>query len=377
MLTGDPNLIELLREEIRRAGPIPFAVFMDQALYHPAHGYYSSGRAALGRGGDYFTNVSVGPLFGRLLAAQFSEMWEVLGRPNEFTLVEQGAHEGEFARDVLEAAQRHHAEFSAALRYTIVEPFDVLRHRQSAALAAFRDRVTWRSSLNELAPFSGVHFSNELLDSMPVHVVRWSGTEWRERHVDFQEDSFRFVDLPTSNRELIHHLARLPGTLPAGYETEVHLASFLWIEELAPKITRGFVLAVDYGFARENFYAPHRTAGTLQVYAKHAVLRSPFEQIGHADITAHVEWSTFMEHAEECGFEVAGLTDQHHFMSGLLASELGWEFQSPNEAKTKRALQTLLHPGFLGMKFQFLALSKEVDLVSPLSGFRFARSTPI
>ena len=99
------DLAEFIREAIRRDGPVPFAWFMEQALYHPQHGYYSSGRCAIGRRGDYFTNVSVGPLFGRLLAAQFIEMWESLGRPADFVIVEQGAHHGAFARDVLEAVR--------------------------------------------------------------------------------------------------------------------------------------------------------------------------------------------------------------------------------------------------------------------------------
>ena len=102
MHTGNPVLIEFIRDTIRRHGPVTFEWFMEQALYHPEVGYYSSGRCVIGRRGDYFTNVSVGPLFGRLLAAQFAEMWELMGRPDDFVIVEQGAHHGDFARDVEE-----------------------------------------------------------------------------------------------------------------------------------------------------------------------------------------------------------------------------------------------------------------------------------
>src|SRR6185436_10496833 len=98
MMTGNPQLIELIRSRIADDGPVSFAWFMEQALYHPQHGYYSSGRAKIGRSGDYFTNVSVGPVFGRLLAAQVAEIWQQLGEPREFTLVEQGAHHGTLAR---------------------------------------------------------------------------------------------------------------------------------------------------------------------------------------------------------------------------------------------------------------------------------------
>src|SRR4030095_6904464 len=77
----DPELIEIIRAEIGANGPISFARFMELALYHPEHGYYGSGRASIGRRGDFFTNVSVGPLFGKLVAAQFCEIWEKLGQP--------------------------------------------------------------------------------------------------------------------------------------------------------------------------------------------------------------------------------------------------------------------------------------------------------
>jgi SAM-dependent MidA family methyltransferase len=109
------------------------------------------------------------------MAAQFAEMWEALGRPENFAIVEQGAHGGEFARDVLEAASAHHPEFFATIRYEIVEPFPALKERQLAALATFDSRVTWRDSLDDLPAYRGVHFSNELIDAMPVHLVRWTG----------------------------------------------------------------------------------------------------------------------------------------------------------------------------------------------------------
>src|SRR5471030_2527501 len=114
---------------------------MEQALYHPEHGYYSSGRASIGWKGDYFTNVSVGPLFGQLLAAQFTEVWERLGQIDKFTIVEQGAHGGEFACDVLSALSEKSPEFFSTLRYSIIEPFPVLQDRQSRALKEFGDRV--------------------------------------------------------------------------------------------------------------------------------------------------------------------------------------------------------------------------------------------
>ena len=159
---GNTELIRLIRAEIERQGPISFAQFMHHALYHPRHGYYSSGRCAIGKTGDYFTNVSIGPVFGQLLAAQFAEIWERLGKIDNFVVVEQGAHDGQFACDVLEFLKKHAPEFFEVLRYRIVEPFPILRDRQSLTLKPFQEKIEYHDSLR---PFAGVHFSNELLDN--------------------------------------------------------------------------------------------------------------------------------------------------------------------------------------------------------------------
>lgn len=370
---GDPALVEFIRAEIERDGPVTFAWFMEQALYHPEHGYYSSGRAKIGRGGDYFTSVSVGPLFGRLMAAQFAEMWEALEQPRDFTIVEQGAHGGEFARDVLAAARERTPEFFDALRYRIVEPFVALESRQRQTLAGFAPRVEWCRSLAELNPFCGIHFSNELLDAMPVHLVRWTGNDWVERCVCWTGESFAFTDRPISSAVLAERLRAILLPLPAGYETEVNLAALDWIEAVAAKVTRGYVITADYGYARQVYYAEHRTSGTFQSYAHHRVLPSPLSEPGRSDITAHVDWTTLAEHAERCALTTAGFADQHHFITGLLTGSIGAEFETTADAQTRRALHTLMHPTFLGMTFQFLVLSKDTAAYLRLSGLRFAR----
>jgi SAM-dependent MidA family methyltransferase len=123
----------------------------------------------------------------------------------------------------------------------------------------------------------------------------------------------------------------------------------------------------------------------VQVRAQHRNLDSPFEQIGHADITMQVDWSSIVERAQANGLRVTGFADQHHFLTGIV-SELGrggspeppaddWgQSPLPDSPKTKRELQTLLHPEMLGRAFQVLALEKNVDPgATRLAGFKFAR----
>lgn len=366
MKLGNPDLIRCIRAEIEKQGPISFARFMHLALYHPEHGYYSSGRCAIGRKGDYFTNVSVGPLFGEFLAAQFAEMWERLGSVEDFTIIEQGAHDGQFARDVLESVQKRTPEFFAALRYRIVEPFPVLQDRQSRTLERLRNKVEWRDSLQ---PFLGVHFSNELLDAMPVRLI--SGN--MEKLVDLEDDEFVLVERPISQQATFE---------PPAQRDAFNQAALDWIDDVAAKLQRGYVVAIDYGGLDDEFQ------GDIQVRAQHRNLDSPFEQIGHADITMPVKWSTIMERAQANELRIAGFTDQHHFLTGIISTwpdllhARSWNSTVSSsrvqlaaaDRKTKRALQTLLHPEMLGRAFQVIALEKNLEREAPrLTGFKFAR----
>jgi SAM-dependent MidA family methyltransferase len=325
------ELVQLIRDTIRARGPQPFAWFMEQALYHPEHGFYSSGHATIGRRGDYFTNVSVGPLFGQLMAAQFNEIWERLCKIDNFFIVEQGAHDGAFARDVLKWLRANSPDFFSALRYRIIEPFPVLQDRQSQTLESFRDKVEWKP----LEPFTGIHFSNELLDAMPVNL--------RGKLVDLAGDDFVFVK--------------------GASDEPVNATQLNWIDGVSRNLRRGFVIAFDYGFVGNEFRE------VIQARMQHRHLDSPFQEIGDADITAHVNWSDIARRANKNGLHVAGFTDQHHFLTGIISE---WPALITDD-KSKRALQTLLHPEMLGRAFQVLALNKDVDLAAPLAGFKFAR----
>jgi len=372
---SESPLTSLLCHRIAASGPISFRDFMEAALYHPELGYYSGGRAAIGRSGDFFTNVSVGPLFGKLLARQFVEIWDRMGRPAPFTIIEQGAHRGDFAHDALSGLQSFAPECFATVRYVIIEPSTALRESQQARLSTFDGRVNWHAELKDLSPFEGVHFSNELVDAFPIHRVRFHDGAWVERCVDWQDGRFIFCDAPLSIPLLRVRLDRLNGRFPEGYETEINLTALDWIEALGQKLVRGWVLLIDYGYPRGEFYRPERIGGTLSGYSKHQRVTELLSEPGAVDLTAHVDFTSLAEAAESGGLRARGFADQHHFMVGL--SRLHFsdsETLTPAMERELRAFKTLMHPNMMGASFKVLGLEKTKsgdENSEPLAGFAF------
>lgn len=378
-MPGSSPLVNLIRDHLRRHGPVPFPWFMERALYHPEYGYYASTHLRIGRQGDYYTNVSVGALYGELLASQLIEMWKLLGCPPGFTVVEEGAEDGQLAVDILSAITEESTEAAASIRYTIVEPVPEKQLQQQARLEpAFPGKMTWLNGLDDLEKVTGTFISNELVDAMPVHLVLYRDDEWSELWVDISGENFCFVPAKIEAPELVQATDRIPIPGASPYRTEVNLAATRWIQAVSSRLERGFVLIVDYGFPRDEYYRPERTEGTLSCYSRHRRSYNPLERPGEIDITAHVDFTSLVEAAEKVSLHLAGYVDQHHFMVGagqsrLLALEKAVE--TGGSASASRAFlgpyRTLMHPGNMGMAFKFLLFAKGLPQSPQLSGFRY------
>jgi SAM-dependent MidA family methyltransferase len=357
-----PGLESQLRARIAESGSIGFDEFMAAALYEPRHGFYAAERSRTGRRGDFFTSVSVGPVFGRLLAAQFLEMRTQLGNPDDFTLVEQGANDGQLMADILDAWPGHRP------RVVIVEPLANLREIQRQKLAHRAPKFSQVSHENELSAFTGVFFANELLDAFPVKLIVRRGGEWFERRVEQNGEGFVFVETV------------FPGDTPpvaldtAEFHTEVCPSLGPWINTVASRLQRGWMLLVDYGHPARARYHPARAGGSLAAYRDHRHVENPLENPGGQDLTAHVDFSAVARAAEEAGLLVAGFTDQHHALTALaerVFPGMPGDRLSDAAAREMRALRQLMHPESMGTSFKFLALAKGADM--PLAAFAFAR----
>jgi SAM-dependent MidA family methyltransferase len=370
------SLAALLRERIRAGGgSISFADFMDVALYAPGHGYYASERAQIGRAGDFFTSVSVGPIFGELFAEQIVEVWETMGRPVGFMVAEAGANDGRLAHDILTWIRRERPDCAAVLTYWIDEPLAILQARQAARLGAFGDQVQW----GRPEKIMGVFLANELLDALPFLRVRWTGTQWVEMVVGASEVGWEWRERKIDDREIRAFLAALPGPLVPGYTTEVAPAVSHYVADVTARLAHGVAFWIDYGFARTDYYLPERTNGTLRCYRAHRASDDPLAEPGEADITAHVDFSRVAEAARRAGGDVVGWVDQGRCLTGmahrrLLASESSGP---PLDAAWKRQFQTLTHPGQMGRSFHVMIVAREMPKTFALAGLRFASPTTL
>ncbi len=369
-------LAEIIRGEIVAAGSIPFERFMELALYHPELGYYRRPGVRTGRAGDFFTSVSVGPLFGRLLARQFLEMWEVTDRPAPFWIVEQGAGDGRLAGDVLAWCRQQAPDFFKAVRYGFVGESAAAREAQARNLAAagLDGKAGWMDGLEarERREWTGVFFSNELVDAFPVRRVVFRGGKWREGRVELDtRGEFRWGEREIADPALAEAVRELPAL--EGYATEINLRARRWIAEVARAWGRGYVVTIDYGFPASVYYAPFRREGTLTAYREHRRTAEVLAEPGGRDITAHVDFTALARAGEAAGLETLGFIDQQRFFTGIAHDELaGRAGPQAGVAENLRAWQTLTHPDYLGTRFQVLVQGKGVP--GGWAGLRYARA---
>lgn len=374
------NLRQKIEQEIRERGPIPFSRYMEMCLYDPELGYYSRNAEKFGKAGDFYTSSDVHAVFGRLLARQFEEMWRALDAPEAVEVRELGPGRGLFARDVLDWSEKKFPEFFRAVRYTLVERSAALRERLRAKLsqhiaggkAEVLDAGSW--ALASAAGVPVIVFANEFFDALPVEVLSGKGA----LRIDAREERFVENWTPASAEEL-DFLDRYGVHPEGGSRTEVGLAAAQEMSRIAGSICRGFLIAIDYGYTREEQLAG-RHLDTVMTYREHAASPNPYEAPGEQDITAHVNFTALTAAAEQGGMRAHKLLTQSQFLMGIgeenQFSDAFEECRLPQErAKVALQLKHLVTPTGIGETFQVLVASKGVEMsrVERLSGLGFGR----
>jgi len=356
---------EIIRREITERGVLPFARFMELALYAPDCGYYEAQKENVGRRGDFYTSVSVGNLFGELLAYQFAEWLEELRIANcELRIVEAGAHDGRLAADILTWLQLNRPKLFAQIEYGIIEPSARRQEWQRETLKPFAPRVRWFFDFENLkiktkkSKLAGIIFSNELLDAMPVHRFGWDAKSknWFEWGVAI--DGEKFVWEKIQNSEFRIQNSELEAILPDNYTIEVSPAAESWWREAAGVLENGKLLTMDYGLAADELFSPARTNGTLRAYFRHHLNDDILANVGRQDLTAHVNFPAIQKVGEENGLITEQFCAQSKFLTEILARAAKSNSFGEWDGSDTRQFQTLTHPEHLGRAFRVLVQSR-------------------
>jgi len=371
-------LRQKIEQEIRERGPIPFSRYMELCLYDPELGYYSRNAEQFGKGGDFYTSSDVHKVFGRLLARQFEEMWRALDSPERIELIELGPGRGLFAQDVLNWSEKKFPDFFRSLHYVLVETSHALRDRIKETLGRHLEsgkaELAPPNPLDEASTNNTILFANEFFDALPVEILSAQGS----LRIDTHNGHFIESWVPPSPEEL-DFLDRY-SIHPEREEKErieAPLVAQQFMNGMAASLRRGFLIAIDYGYTREEQLAG-RHRGTLKAIRKHSISENPYQAPGEQDITADVNFTTLAAATEKNGMKAYKIVTQSQFLMGIgEANQFADAFEDcrlPQErAKVALQLKHLVTPAGMGDSFQVLIASKgvEQERIESLSGLSF------
>jgi SAM-dependent MidA family methyltransferase len=365
------ELSQWIAKKIAAVGPVPFATYMDWALYHPEWGYYTSDRRKFGKEGDFYTSPSVNPVFAEVLADDIASKAQAMGE-QEFTLIEFGAGEGRLARDILVRWQAEHPALHERVTYRIVETSAHLQEKQWEMLATQQGHVVWQTEaqLQAGAPYRGVVLTNELVDAYPVHRVKRERQGFVEVYIGWDATAQTFVEEsgPLADDRIAAHLERYGKSIIVGQLVEVGLPGLDWYERTLGLLASGHVLTIDYGFDAGMLYHPSRPNGTLRGFYRHTLTDDPYLHVGEQDLTYDVNFTALREIGEAQGWQTAFYGSQSQFLlsSGILTrltDAMGKDpFRDP-DMKRNRAIKQMILPGGMGDHFKVLLQSKTLPVL--------------
>lgn len=347
---------EIIDAELSKHGPISFPDYLNLALYDPQHGYYASNSNQVGRGGDFYTSVSVGPLFGQLLARRFIRWWNDQEKPAAWRILEMGAHDGKLAADLLQTIAALSPQAWHALEYATVEPLPLLREAQQQRLSPLAAKLQLASDFQTLSenPLPGIAFGNEILDALPFHLIRRCENEWRELFVSKDWELITQDIDPAS--ALGKKTSALGDAFPNDYQTEIRTNYLAFLSQISNSISDGMLVFIDYGFAAPEYYDTHRTTGTLRTFSKHQAAEDPLDHPGKRDITAHVDFTDLAREAETLNWHPTHFSSQGSYLTHLAAEKI--QSGEMNDPKTIAQFRTLTHPAHLGASFHVIEFEK-------------------
>lgn len=338
---------------------ITYADYISTALYHPEHGYYMRDKQKIGKEGDFITASNVSDIFGRILAKWFFNLVEKTQLPAVFC--EVGAGNGRFARAFLE---EWHEKVKTPITYIIVESSPYHRRLQNECLTDFQIKQV--QNLNELTPFEGVIFSNELFDALPVHVIEKENGELFEIMIGIKNDHLHEVKVPLRNKAILQFLKENEFKLNEKQRLEIPLLMGNMLDEMGKVLVKGLVTTIDYGYTHEEWMQPQRRNGSLRGYYQHQMIENILQHPGKMDITSHIHFDWLIKRGDQAQLHfVAKLRQDEFLLKAGILQELQ-ENYDPNpfseQSKKNRAIRSLIMPTGMSSSFHVCIQEKGLEI---------------
>jgi NADH dehydrogenase [ubiquinone] 1 alpha subcomplex assembly factor 7 len=380
-------LLAILREAIRRDGPIGVERYIQMCLADPQHGYWAKPRT-IGAGGDFITAPEIAQAFGELIGLWCAVVWQGMGRPSPLRLVELGPGRGTLMRDALRAAQRV-PDFLDAVTVHLIETSAPLREMQrsllpppsrgragvggghdasgvppprkpSGSIGSARvsgkpegkgegncNPIAWHANVSQVPDGAAIVIANEFLDALPIRQLVHADGAWRERTVALDETgALRFAVGESADAGEV-------GPIPTpGAILELRAGEDELLAELGRRAAPITALFIDYGPAEPAY------GDTLQAVRRHTYV-DPLAAPGCADLTAHVHFTSLARKARQAGLAADGPITQASFLGALGIAERTARLMADNPDQAgalEAATQRLVSPTGMGSLFKVLAV---------------------
>lgn len=350
----------IIRAEIAAHGPMPFTQFMEICMRHPQHGYYMA-HDPFGQDGDFTTAPEISQMFGEMVALWCYDLWEKMGRPTRYTLVECGPGRGTLMDDVLRTLKVSPACLNAA-EIVLIEKSPFLKEKQAEKLKAYS--VQWVEDAASLPALPLILFSNEMFDTFAIRRFQKTKKGWAEQAVTVKDNRLAFTLLAINKNDQVLFDDNVYHDAAEESYAEFSPDCQKWMDAFSPLLAAhsGGALMIDYG------YDGPRAVDTVQAIAKQH-FAPILEKAGCADITAYVDFGAFARIAVQHGLKVWPLTPQRDFLMrcGIEQRAMLLKQRANDEQKNQidAALARLIKPEQMGMIFKAFCVTTP-SLPAPL-----------
>ncbi|MEP3631312.1 MAG: SAM-dependent methyltransferase [Hyphomicrobiales bacterium] len=342
-------LLPRLVSQIQENGPMTVGQFMQIALTDPSDGYYTN-QNPFGRSGDFITAPEISQLFGEMIGIWSIDVWQKMGAPAKFQLIEAGPGRGTLMADVLRTIQKLAPPMLEAATVSLIEISPALKEKQRQALSTFDVTINWHDTLSDVADQPIILLANEFLDALPIRQFLFQENRWHERAIGLSSDG-------SLEWGLIPATITVPSRLSpnAGDIFEICTPAQTFCASVCETIKNqgGAALFIDYGHLESGF------GDTFQAVKDHQYV-NVLEAVGQADLTAHIDFDPLAKIGENADLTVKTTTQGAFLLEmGILqrAGQLGANLDIEQQKIIQNDVERLAAPDKMGNLFKAMTFA--------------------